>query len=213
MRRRNRGRDKLAEPEVLEGILERAGEARFSRVRPPFEATLWRDAVGARIADRAQPLALRDGVLVLRVTNSVWAHELSLLAESVCLRLRERGVEARTLRFRVGEPALAERRPEPRLSKTVPTVKALPSELARVLRDVDDTDLRGSIARAAAANLAWQTIAGAAPEQPFTPISEARRGARAPRSAESGNAPPDRTPPASHAGAPDIHGGGRGPRR
>jgi hypothetical protein len=205
MRRRNRGRGHLDEPEALDAILERAGETRFSRVRPPFDAALWRDAVGARIADRAQPVSLRDGVLVLRVHNSVWAHELSLLAETVCARLRERGIEAQSLRFRVGEPALAARRVEPRLTKTVPTVKALPAELARALVDVDDMDLRASIARAAAANLAWQTMATPAEAN----VSEGRRAARAPRDAGSGTAPPDRSSPASRAGGPDTRGGGR----
>jgi hypothetical protein len=133
-----------------------------------------------------------------------------LLAETVCARLAERGIEAKQLRFRVGEPALANRRVEPRTTKTVPTVKALPPELARALVDVGDMDLRASIARAAAANLAWQTMATPAAEGP---VSEARRAARAPRDAGSGSAPPDRTPPASRAGARGTRGDDRGRSR
>jgi len=207
MRRRNRGRNPLAEPEPLDAILERAGESRFSRVKPPFDVRLWRDAVGARIADRADPIGLRDGVLLLRVASSVWAHELSLLAETLCARLRERGVEATQLRFRVAEAPLQGRAPEPRSTKTVPAVRALPQELADALRSLDDAELRAAIARAAAANLAWQTMATPAPPQA---ISEARRGARAPRPAESGSAPPDRTSRVAPEGGSRTRGDGRG---
>ena len=204
---RRRTRLPLAEPEALETILGRTGENRFARVHPPFDARLWRDSVGARIAERAQPIALQDGTLLLRVPNSVWAHELSMLAEDVCSRLRERGVAVQRLRFRVGEPPLAERRPEPRISRSVPAAQPLPAELAHTIGAVRDEDLRVAIAGAASANLAWQTVAGPAPEQP---ISEARRAARAPRGAGSETAPPVRTSPASPAGGPRTPGGGRG---
>jgi hypothetical protein len=206
MARRARGRGKLDEPEALDAILARSGENRFARTQPPVSPELWRDAVGARIADRAQPVQLRDGVLVLRVHSSVWAHELSLLTETVCARLRERGVEARQLRFRVGEPPLPARKVEPRVTRSVPTVRALPAELANALSDVGDVDLRASIARAAAANLAFQTATRPAPEGP---VSEARRAARAPRDAGSGSAQPDRSSPASRAGARGTDAGGR----
>lgn len=204
---RRRTRQSLAEPEALEAILGRAGENRFARTKPPFDARLWREAVGARIAERAQPVALQDGALILRVPNSVWAHELSMLADDVCARLRERGIEVVRLRFRVGEPPLAERKPQPGISRSVPTVRALPVELAHTLGGVNDEDLRSAIARAAAANLAWQSFAATAPEQP---ISEARRAARAPRDAGSGSAPPARTTPASREGGSRKPGGERG---
>ncbi len=204
---RRRTRKTLAEPEALEAILGRAGENRFARTKPPLDARLWRDAVGARIADRAQPISIQDGTLLLRVPNSVWAHELSMLADDVCHRLGERGVQVKRLRFRVGEPPLAERRPEPRFSRKVPTVRALPVELAHTLGAVGDEDLRATIARAAAANLAWQSFATPAPEQP---ISEARRAARAPRDAGSGSDRPARTSRASREDAPRRPGGERG---
>ena len=204
---RRRTRISLEEPEAVDTILARTGENRFARTRPPFDGRLWRESVGARIAERAQPIALQDGCLVLRVPNSVWAHELSMLAEDVCSRLRERGVEVRRLRFRVGEPPLAERRPEPRISRSVPPVRPLPAELAHTIGGVGDDELRAAIAGAAAANLAWQTVAGPGPEQP---ISEAQRAARAPRDAGSRTAPPARTSPASPAGAPRTPAGGRG---
>jgi hypothetical protein len=204
---RRRRRQPLAEPEALEAILDRAGENRFARARPPFDPRVWRDAVGARIADRAQPLALQDGSLLLRVATSVWAHELAMLSDEVCARLRERGLDVTRLRFRVGEAPLAERRPEPRISRAVPPPARLPEDLARTLRGVDDDDLRAAIGRAAAANLAWQSFAATAPEHV---VSEARRAARAPRAAGSESAPPAQTSPASRGGDPRTPAGARG---
>lgn len=207
MRRRNRGRNALKEPEPVDTILERAGESRFSRVKPPFELRVWRDAVGARIADRAEPLGLRDGLLLLRVASSVWAHELSLLSETLCARLRERGIEVTGLRFRVAEAPLGKKAPEPRSTKTVPAPRPLPPEVSLRLGDVPDDALRDAIARAAAANLAWQAAAKPAPPQV---VSEARRGARAPRAAGPGSDPPARTPRSSPSSAPGTPAGGRG---
>src|SRR5260370_33659531 len=97
-----RRRPHLHAPESLTAILDRAGESRFARAHSPIAPKLWRDAVGARIAERAHPVSIYGGVLLLRVPSSVWAHELSLLSETVGERLRERGVAGRELRFRVG---------------------------------------------------------------------------------------------------------------
>jgi hypothetical protein len=207
---RRRTRDKLAAPEAFEAILERAGESRFARSRPPIAAAVWREAVGARVAERARPVTLDDGVLLLRVPSSVWAHELSLLADEVCARLRDRGIDARQLRFRVGQVPAVDRPPERRVARTVPSTFVVPAEVSSALAAVDDETLRGSIARAAAANLAWQTIARPAPP---TEVSEARRAARAPRSSEGGSAPRDRETPASRAGGPGTGADGRGRSR
>jgi hypothetical protein len=207
---RKRPRESLRAPEALDAILHRAGESRFARDRPPFEPSVWRDAVGARIADRAQPVSLRDGVLVLRVPSSVWAHELSLLATALCQRLRERGIEALELRFRVGDPVVIPKRPVPRAIRAVPAVKPLPVELARALGNMEDSDLRDVIARAAAANLAAQALR----EPPGNVrISEARRAARAPRDAAEGTCPPGRTSRSDREPSPRTPGGARGRSR
>jgi hypothetical protein len=189
---RRPSRKPLAAPEPLDTILSRAGESRFARVRPPVSAKVWRDAVGARIAERAQPVWLHSGTLVLRVPSSVWAHELSLLADEVCARLRQHGVDARALRFRVGPLPPLERPPERRMARTVPAGRVLPAELGPALERVEDDALRTTIARAAATNLAWQSVACAAPAQH---VSEALRAARAPRSAEEETSPPDPASP------------------
>ncbi len=197
----------LAAPEPVGAILDRAGESRFARARPPIDEAVWREAVGPRIAERAHPVSLAGGVLLLRVASSVWAHEISLLSGEVCARLAARGIQARELRFRVGSVPEVDRPAERRVSRSVPTPAALPGELASALRGLDDESLREAIGRAAAANLAWQAFAGPAPQQE---ISEARRAARAPRSAAGESAPSDRTSPAARARRPGTSGGGRG---
>ncbi len=191
-----RSREPLAAPEPVQAILDRAGESRFAPARAPIAARLWRDAVGARIADRVSPLSLYAGVLTLRVPSSVWAHELSLLTEELCVRLQERGIEARQLKFRVACAPKAERPPERRVPQAVPLrVNELPPEVACVLAVVADPELRTAIARAVESNLAWQSVSHAPPE---VPINEAQRGVRAPRCAGAGTAPSDQRYSAAH---------------
>src|SRR5580693_2620858 len=126
----------LRSPEPLRAILARAGENRFSRTREAIPAGLWREAVGARIAEKALPISLEGGILLLRVPSSVWANELSFLSADVCARLAERGVTARELRFRVGAVPTVERPAERRTVRAAPSPRdmpVLPDEVARVL--------------------------------------------------------------------------------
>jgi hypothetical protein len=209
-----RRRPPLAAPEAVEGILDRAGESRFATIRPAVAPRVWRDAVGARIAERAAPVSLSAGILVLRVPSSVWAHELSLLSVELCGRLRQRGVDVRELRFRVGAIPGVDRPPERRAVRFVPTERSIPQEVEEPLARIADESLRAAITRAVGANLAWQTATRPATrEQLAAPISEAQRAARAPRSAVRESAPPDRGSPASRGAPPDTRGGERGRRR
>src|SRR4051812_23820804 len=101
-RGRKKQRRKLAAPEPMEELLDRAGEDRFAKKRVPIPVREWRAAVGPRIADRARPWTLERGVLVVKVATSVWANELQLLAPELIARLRARGFAVDSLRFRVG---------------------------------------------------------------------------------------------------------------
>jgi hypothetical protein len=158
-----RRRPNLVAPERLEGVLDRAGEDRFSRSRAPVAERIWRDAVGLRIAERARPVALENGVLTLRVATSVWASELSMLATTILERLRAQRVPVTELRFRVGPIEPPARPVERRTTRKVPPPAPLPEELARALADVGDDELRAIIADAASANLAWRANVSPAP--------------------------------------------------
>jgi Dna[CI] antecedent DciA-like protein len=199
-----RSRERLAAPEPLDAILLRAGQSRFARVCRPISTKLWHSAVGARIAEHALPLSLDEGTLVLRVPSSVWAHELSLLAEELCTRLRVHGINVRALRFRVGQLLPLERPPERCTVRTVPTDRGIPPEVAPALQGIGDGSLRGAVARAASANLAWSTARAQAriPEKHPTTANVVQRAARAPRCAEEGTSPLDPASPAVHEGAP-----------
>jgi len=202
-------RASLTAPESLQAILDRAGESRFARLRPAIAPSLWRDVVGARIADRAVPISLHGGVLLLRVATSVWAHELSLLAETLCERLRERGVQARELRFQVGPLATVERPPERRATRIVPPAPEISPALAQAVAAVADPGLREAIARAMASNLAWQSATAPATGAESV-ISEARRGARARRCAGPETARPGQSSPVFDAERPRTRADARG---
>jgi hypothetical protein len=202
-------RSPMRAPERLEAILERAGEARFAPDREPIARSTWREAVGGRIAERARPVSLQDGVLTLLVPTSVWAHELSLLTDDVRARLAERGVAVRELRFRVGQLPAADRAAQPRAFRTVPARGHTPHELVAVLAAVPDGELRAAIEQAATANLAWQSATRPASRGPDEPVSEARRAARAPRSAGAESAPPAPASPPSREDPRGTRGGGR----
>lgn len=49
----------------------------------------WPEIVGPDIAHRTQPECLRRGALVVRVTNSAWAQELSFQKQTILARLKQ----------------------------------------------------------------------------------------------------------------------------
>jgi predicted nucleic acid-binding Zn ribbon protein len=65
----------------------------------------WREIVGLQIARQAQPESLKDGVLVVRVQNSLWLSHLRLfLAEELREKLNRELPSApiREIHFRLG---------------------------------------------------------------------------------------------------------------
>lgn len=141
----------------------------------------WKLVVGLRIADRAHPITLERGILLVKVTTSVWANELQMLAPELVARLRARNYAVDQLRFRVGPLDMADRPPERRTTRKVPPPVALSPELKASIAEVADPDLRAVIARAASANLAWQDFVAPASgasrpsARPPTPASAPRK--------------------------------------
>jgi hypothetical protein len=185
----------------------------------PVSARDWEAAVGSRIAARARPVRLEHGVLVVRAATATWAQELGFLVEPILAQLRARGVKVDALRFRVGPVEAPERPPTRDEVRTSPPAVPLPPELRDEVDRVEDPELRAAIARAAAKNLGWQATRDPRPEKPRVakrvvraptignaPVTEVRAtsapsGARAPRPAGTGSAPPDRTSTTSPAGS------------
>lgn len=153
---KRRFRKALARPETMGDLLERAGEDRFASRRAPLTRTQWSRAVGPTVAERTQPVALEDGVLVVRAATSAWAHELSLLAVPIKERLAAMGIGVRELRFRVGAVEPMPRPPERAVVRRVPGMAELPGPLRRSIESVADDELRDALERAARASLAWE---------------------------------------------------------
>ena len=204
MARPRRRRSKLASPEAIGGVIARAERSQRhegSATRPSVSASDWEAAVGMRIADRAKPLELEAGVLTVRVATSVWASELSLLAGPILERLRDRGIQVRGLRCRVGEVPPPLRPKALRATFAVPPPLPLPAALEGILASVDDEDLRSTIAAAARANLAWQAYVDGKAETGAGVTPARSRAARVPQSAGTETGRPDRTTAKAPAGS------------
>ena len=147
-------RPRLDAPEAIGVVIDRSGEDRFASQRAPIAEHAWRRAVGARIADRAKPLSLENGVLVVKVATSAWAHELSLMKTDLLKPLGSHGV--RDIRFKVGAVEAPQRATEQRASRAVPKPQPLSGELAATVAAVEDPELRELIALAASSSIAWQ---------------------------------------------------------
>jgi hypothetical protein len=67
---------------------------------------LWDGAVGVEIASHARPSSIKKGVLVVKVSDSVWLQELEFRAHEIIERINQalqRGAITK-IRFRIGEP-------------------------------------------------------------------------------------------------------------
>lgn len=169
IRRRN-----LFEPEALGEVIERAGENRFAPKKLPIPLGQWRQIVGPRIADRTRPIELARQTLVVKVTTSVWANELSMLQDQLIAKLVEHGFDIKALRFRVGPLDVVEGVQERREYRKIPPPAPLTPELAKTLGTVEDEELRAMIERAARGSLAWQ-------QKPVAAANEAPPTSRGPR--------------------------------
>jgi hypothetical protein len=137
-------------------------ERELKRLGPPGAATAiaraWPPAVGEAIAQNSWPARVgRDGTLHVATSSSAWAFELTQLEATIAARLREAlGDDAPTrLRFAPGpmpEPGHTEvERPGPEPARPGP---AELGEASAIAAGISDDELRGLVARAAAASLA-----------------------------------------------------------
>lgn len=156
-RRRRRRGDQGAYPRSIQDVLRTLEPEVFQaeRERCPVTHAQWQEVVGIRIADRSVPRRLDpDGTLLIGVTSSVWAQELSLLSTSLCERLRSNGHKVKGLRFAVGQVTPPRRGPERFEPRYVPAPVPIPRELKQEIDAIDDENLRDIIAKAAASSLA-----------------------------------------------------------
>ena len=92
-------------PRPAAGALRAALERAAPKTRLAAVQAAWAETVGERVADAAQPVAERDGAVVVECSDPVWAEELDLMQAQLLERLSERlGEQApQALRFRAKE--------------------------------------------------------------------------------------------------------------
>jgi predicted nucleic acid-binding Zn ribbon protein len=66
---------------------------------------LWDEAVGTEIANHARPSSIKKGLLVVKVSDSVWLQELEFRAQEIIERINDvlQRKAITKIRFRVGE--------------------------------------------------------------------------------------------------------------
>jgi hypothetical protein len=123
----------------------------------------WEEAVGPEVAAAAKPVSLREGVLMVHVRHSVWLQELQQQKAALLKRVQALpgGAAVRELRLRVA-PKIAEDVFVPERPAPVPPAP-IPYEVARIIRTVPDSALRGAMIRVAAR---WAGLIRAREEEP-----------------------------------------------
>ncbi len=101
-----------------------------SMLRPHLAKVHWEGVVGPQVAGVTQIESVRDGVLFVRVKNSVWANELTLLKEDMLRRLNSKlgGRVLTDIHFKASGLARDKKKP---VDISVPTPSA--PDLARIL--------------------------------------------------------------------------------
>jgi len=87
MTRRSRSKLEPVGP-VLGDLLEGLGLEH--RLREFRAVEIWDATVGELVAQRTRPVGIRDGVLFVEVSSSVWMQELVLLRDEIVERLNEK---------------------------------------------------------------------------------------------------------------------------
>lgn len=124
--------------------------------RPLLRTFSWWDrTVPERIAQRARPVRLAGGTLIIHTRSSGWAQELSFHERDLLASVRAQVPNVKRLRIRVGRMPPPPPPPEKMPPKTVPlSVAELPGNVARALASVGDDRLREALTRAACTSLA-----------------------------------------------------------
>lgn len=136
-----------AEPDRLANALRQVVQRIDPERRLPAYRvwTFWAEAVGAAIAERAEPATFRDGVLSVRVAGAAWMQELQFMKDELRERLNARLGTAliRDIYFVSGPVTRAVPPPAPRPT-TLETAIALP-----VLKDAGLAAVTERLARLA----------------------------------------------------------------
>ena len=124
-------------------------------LRPHLAKVHWEGVVGPQVAGVTQVEAVRDGVLFVRVKNSVWANELTLLKDDMVRRLNAKlgGRVLTDIHFKASGLAKSKKKPDAQ-AVTLPTEaelakiavsKAAAGRVEAALKEITDDALRQRI--------------------------------------------------------------------
>jgi hypothetical protein len=120
---------------------------------------VWEAVAGVGFARRTHPTRFDRGTLWVEVASSGWAQELALAERVIIERLAERGVAVQRLRCVVREVARPDRGgvyAPPRAAVQAARELELPSDVAKAIAKVHDSELRDVIAKTARAAMRRQ---------------------------------------------------------
>jgi predicted nucleic acid-binding Zn ribbon protein len=117
---------------------------------------VWAETVGPQIASKAEPLAIRDGVLTIRVASSPWLQQLSFMKPDLMEHLNRAVGEplVTDLFFKVGKPAQINKEPAPRETASRPLSPGEEQWLCQQTEGVNDPELRQAFRALLARHLA-----------------------------------------------------------
>ncbi len=150
MRRRREPSSPRLLGDILPETLRKKALYLPTKDRPLIDA--WNRAVGAQISSKAQPDRIKDDVLYVRVSTSVWMHELQFMKQDIIAKLNGifGGNRVSQIRFFIGEienPPV--KRDDPAPSTGAEDLK--PEErdfIAGTIIKVADTELKEAVKRA-----------------------------------------------------------------
>jgi predicted nucleic acid-binding Zn ribbon protein len=144
---------KKRRPEHIGSILKQL--FREQKWENNIEASLpllrWQEIMGSQLAKQTQPEFLKDGVLQIRVENSVWLNHLRFLGEELRQKLNEElpSLEIKELRFRQGtldkvqsDLPSTESRAASALERDEGPRQPLNQEQRRLLETISDPELK-----------------------------------------------------------------------
>lgn len=141
-----RSKNKKSTPTPISDLLEQVfkGEALEQRLKEGKIWEIWKDVVGEQIADRAQPISIRNGILTIGVAGSAWMQQLTFLKKEILNKLNELAGEqlvkeiylkAATMNNPANDAIPAE---QPRRRLTEHELK----EIQEISAELEDQDLR-----------------------------------------------------------------------
>jgi predicted nucleic acid-binding Zn ribbon protein len=138
--------------EILGHYFKKSGLSR--RIQEQKILEVWEKAVGEPIADRTQPIGVKNRVLQVKVTNSVWMQQLQFMKGLILQNLREQVGDhfLQDLRFFIGEVEPSVARGKKRAEgnpkgKSPGLTEAEKEHLEEVLSGIMDPEMREILSR------------------------------------------------------------------